>query len=174
MGKSIGHLHSESADQTFALGRDLGEMLMPGDIVGLVGNLGAGKTQLVRGIADGAEVSADQVASPTFSIVYPYQGRVRLYHADFYRLKEERELEALGFDEFLDGKSVVVIEWFDQFWPDPKFGHLRVTLSCVPGKDAERNISVEATGERSRVLADRWLKSQRTVTDRQLRVDRHQ
>ena len=90
-------LVSPSPEETHRLGVKLGQLLQPGDFVGLIGDLGAGKTHLVRGVAEGAGVAHSEVASPTFAIVYPYDGRIPLYHADLYRLADYEELYATGF-----------------------------------------------------------------------------
>ncbi len=97
--------HSGSAEDTLALDAKLGKLLQPGDFVGLIGDLGAGKTQLVRGVAAGANVPTAQVASPTFAIVYPYVGRLPIYHADFYRLESYDELYATGFTDLVAGED---------------------------------------------------------------------
>jgi tRNA threonylcarbamoyladenosine biosynthesis protein TsaE len=107
---------SISPAATFELGRTLGDLALPGDLFALSGPLGAGKTQLVKGLADGLGVSADEpVVSPTFVLVREYAGRLTLYHIDLYRLKVGSELRSLGLDEMLDDpQSVVAIEWADR------------------------------------------------------------
>src|SRR5690348_12674735 len=107
-------VESTSAEETFALGERLGALLRPGDFVGLMGELGAGKTQLVRGIAHGAGVNPREVASPTFAIVYPYRGRLPLYHADLYRLQDYDELYATGFLDLVDAGGATLVEWLDR------------------------------------------------------------
>ena len=102
-----------SPEQTHALGVRLGALLAPGDFVGLVGQLGAGKTHFVRGVAEGAGVAPGEVSSPTFAIVHPYQGRFPLHHADLYRLKDEDELYATGFFDLLGPDSAMLVEWLE-------------------------------------------------------------
>lgn len=102
-------------EATRALGRAIAAILRPGDFVGLSGDLGAGKTTLVRAIAEGLGVLGDQIASPTFSIVHPYVGgRIPLWHGDLYRLADEEELEAIGFFDLLDGDGALLVEWIDR------------------------------------------------------------
>src|SRR5947209_19465719 len=88
---------TRSARATRALGARLGKLLAPGDAVALIGELGAGKTELVRGICRGAGVPGTEVASPTFAIVSAYRGRLPVYHADLYRVADYDELFATGF-----------------------------------------------------------------------------
>ncbi len=104
-----------SAQSTFALGESLGHSLVGGLTIGLAGPLGAGKTQLVKGIAIGNALDdADRVTSPTFTLVHEYPGRLTLYHLDAYRLGGGDELTALGFDELIAWDSAVVVEWADR------------------------------------------------------------
>ena len=107
---------SNSARQTLLYGRALGESLKAGDLVAISGPLGAGKTQLVKGIALGLRVPGDEpVVSPSFVLVREYRGRLKLYHVDAYRLRSAAELLALGWDEIREQPdSVVVIEWADR------------------------------------------------------------
>jgi tRNA threonylcarbamoyladenosine biosynthesis protein TsaE len=102
---------TRSADETRQAGATLGATLRPGDLVILVGDLGAGKTTFVKGVAEALGVS-EPVTSPTFTIVQEYEGRVPLAHVDVYRLERVQELHDLGFDELLEGR-VVVVEWGD-------------------------------------------------------------
>lgn len=103
---------SQSPAETEALGERLGERLQPGDVVLLTGDLGAGKTTFVRGVARGAGSSA-AVASPTFQLVRIYSGRVQVAHVDLYRIEAATELADLGLDELAD-QGAVVIEWGDR------------------------------------------------------------
>jgi tRNA threonylcarbamoyladenosine biosynthesis protein TsaE len=99
-----------SPEQTQALGRRLSALLAAGDTVCLWGELGAGKTCLVQGICQGLAVAQD-VVSPSFTLVNEYEGTVPVAHLDFYRLKGEVDLEQLGYDDLFDGKRIVLIEW---------------------------------------------------------------
>lgn len=106
---------SESADQTRSMGGLLGALLQPGDFIGLQGDLGAGKTQFVKGLARGLAISEEDVSSPTFAILQSYSGRLTLHHADFYRLVTDEELFATGFFDLQSGSCVSVVEWVDKF-----------------------------------------------------------
>jgi tRNA threonylcarbamoyladenosine biosynthesis protein TsaE len=94
----------------------LGRACEPGDVIALVGELGAGKTTFITGLATGLGVPAGtRVMSPTFTLINEYAGRMPLYHIDFYRLEGRADLEELGLDEYLAGGGVCAIEWFDRF-----------------------------------------------------------
>ena len=109
-------LVTSSPAETERVGQLLGERLRPGDVVLLTGELGAGKTTFVRGIAQGAGSKAD-VASPTFQLVRIYPGRVQLAHVDLYRVENNAELRDLGLEELAD-KGAVVVEWGDRIVVD--------------------------------------------------------
>ena len=131
---------SRSAEQTVAIASDLARTLRPGDVVLLSGDLGAGKTAFVRGLALGLGASPDEVTSPTFTLLHEYRGgRLPLHHADLYRL-ETAEVEDLGLDELASGGGVLAIEWPDRLvrpWPEAVRVHLhhasettrRITIS---------------------------------------------
>ncbi len=146
---------SGSPEETHRLGVRLGQLLQPGDFVGLVGDLGAGKTHLVRGVAEGAGVSRSEVASPTFAIVYPYRGRLPLYHADLYRLADYDELYATGFLDLVGGDGAVLVEWLDRIPEAAPREYLRLTLRDT-GEES-RELAVEAWGARPAELLKAWL-----------------
>jgi len=106
---------SHSPGETWRAGHAAAARLRPGDVLALVGDLGAGKTQWVKGLAAGLG-SAAPVTSPTFTLIHEYPGaRLPLYHIDCYRLEGPGELLAIGLDDYLDGRGVLVIEWADKF-----------------------------------------------------------
>jgi tRNA threonylcarbamoyladenosine biosynthesis protein TsaE len=150
-------LRSQSPEETRALGRALGQALKPGDFVGLSGELGAGKTELVRGLAEGAGVPPSEVSSPSFALVNTYEGRLRLHHADLYRLVDEEELFAMGWDDVVQSDAAVVAEWIDKVPGAAPHDALRLAMRDEGGD--VRGIEVEARGPRSEVLLDDWLKS---------------
>jgi len=103
--------------ETRAIGRELSLALRENSVIGLSGDLGAGKTEFVRGIAEGLGAT-DPVTSPTFTLVHEYRsGRLPLFHMDFYRLETEKELDEIGFDDYLREPGICAIEWADRF-PD--------------------------------------------------------
>ena len=106
---------SNSPDETIEFGRMFGSQLKGGEIIGICGQLGSGKTHLIKGIAAGAGAKDyKDVNSPTFVIVNEYAGRLDIYHIDAYRLNSITEFEMLGFDDFCYASSVVLIEWVDK------------------------------------------------------------
>jgi tRNA threonylcarbamoyladenosine biosynthesis protein TsaE len=127
---------SQSENETAAAGRQLTARLSAGSVVMLFGDLGAGKTAFVRGLAEGLGVPADAVSSPTFTIMQEYRGgRLPLYHVDLYRLGDPREVEDLGLDE-IAADGVLAIEWAERL-PDPPGDAIRVTLDHA-GESARR------------------------------------
>jgi len=107
---------THSPEETQALGRTLGKTVQPGDLVLLCGDLGSGKTCLVKGIAQGLDIQ-DTVRSPTFVLVATHPGRLTLHHIDLYRLDDLREADDLGMDEYLEGNGICVVEWADKAMP---------------------------------------------------------
>lgn len=110
----IDELITSTEDDTSAAGERLASLLHAGDVILLYGDLGAGKTAFVRGMARGLGANVDEVSSPTFTLVQEYQGRVTLYHVDLYRL-DPPEIDDLGLDELVCGDGVVAIEWADRW-----------------------------------------------------------
>lgn len=149
---------TRSPDETMALGEKLGRLLQPGDFVGLIGDLGAGKTRFVRGVARGAEVPPEEVASPTFAIVYPYAGaRVKLHHADLYRLADRDELYSTGFYDLIGKDSAVLVEWVDKI-PDAVPEDALLLHFSAPDLDDEdlREIHARAFGPKSAERLRAW------------------
>lgn len=106
---------SNSVEETVAFGRDWARNLRPNDVVGLVGDLGAGKTHLVKGLLQGVE-GTDDVTSPTFTLIHEYRsGRLPIFHFDFYRLAQAAEITEIGFDDYLEEGGVTVVEWAERF-----------------------------------------------------------
>lgn len=108
---------TRAAQETVALGRKLARELKPGSVILLRGDLGAGKTTLVKGIAEGFQAAeADRVTSPTFTLIHEYRApAITLYHIDLYRIDTQRELDTLAIDDLMDGSSILLIEWGEKF-----------------------------------------------------------
>jgi len=125
---------------TERLGEVLGQLAQAGDVIGLSGELGSGKTTLVRGLARGLGVPPDlPVVSPTFTLVNEYPGRLPLYHIDLYRVSEE-EQEGLGLEEYLYGTGVAAIEWAERL-ADPPAERLEVRLRLWPPETGEQRLA---------------------------------
>ena len=144
---------THSAAETVALGRKLAAKLQPPKLVVLRGELGAGKTTLVKGIAEGFEAAAqEQVTSPTFTLIHEYRGpKVNVFHVDLYRVDTERELETLGLDDLFDEQSVILIEWGEKF---ARFGRERdVEIVLERTGEDERKIVFTAEARRKGIRA---------------------
>jgi len=131
---------TRSAEETIALGRSLADMLAPPKLVLLRGDLGAGKTTLVKGIADAFQAaSADDVTSPTFTLVHEYRGpKVILYHIDLYRIDSLRQLETLGLDDLIADNSILLIEWGEKFARFTRDRDVEIVLSRAEQETGER------------------------------------
>jgi tRNA threonylcarbamoyladenosine biosynthesis protein TsaE len=135
---------SHSADETTDLGRRLASKLKPGSIVLLRGDLGAGKTTLVKGIAEGFNAArAEDVTSPTFTLIHEYRGaEVTLYHIDLYRIDTQRELDTLALDDLITANSILLIEWGEKFERFAKERDVEIAIEHKGG-DA-RTVKVES------------------------------
>ena len=140
MGRSF---LTQSPAETAATGETIAASLGPGSIVLLFGDLGAGKTTLVRGLARGLGADPDEVSSPTFTLAQQYRGRITLHHLDLYRL-DGHEVDDLGIEELLDGQDVVVIEWADRL-PRPIVDAVEIWIDETG--DEARRLTVIEPGE---------------------------
>ena len=146
-------LDTRSARATHALGVRLGRLLEPGDVVALVGDLGAGKTQLVRGACAGAGVRPEDVSSPSFAIVATYAGRIPVHHADLYRIGDEDELYGTGFGDLVGGEGALLVEWADRIPTALPAEKLTLTLQHDGREPDVRHVVIEGVGERHAELA---------------------
>jgi len=111
MGKKV-VLQTQSTFETIRVGKDIGTRLLPGDVIALVGELGAGKTQFVKGLAAGVGIgNSTYVSSPSFTLIHEYPGETPFYHIDLFRLGSEKEAEELGLEVYFQGSGVTAIEW---------------------------------------------------------------
>lgn len=157
-------LVSTSRQHTGRLGQVIGRVLRGGETIALYGSLGAGKTALVRGIAQGLGASPMAVTSPTFVVIHEYdQGRLPLAHVDLYRIRSPRELESTGLIEYFSGQTVTAIEWADKGLAVLPQDRIDITLNH---RDARRRmIQVRATGPKSSEALAR-LRTQYSKTGR--------
>ncbi len=148
-------LVSKSREETERMGEALAAFLRPGDVVLLSGDLGAGKTQLSKGVARGLGV-CEPVTSPTFNILLVHEGTdMPLFHFDLYRLENESELEDIDYFGTLEDEGVSLVEWGDRFPGATPEDALSITMS-ITGDDS-RSIEVSPSGPRSAHLADSWV-----------------
>ena len=144
---------TNSAEETQALGIALGQSAQSGDVLALVGDLGAGKTTLVQGVGIGLGI-ADAITSPTFTLVGEYQGRLHVYHVDVYRLADATtEAVGIGLDDFFNEDGLTMIEWANLIELALPKDFLRVQLTWV--SENERRVVFEARGTR----AENWLRA---------------
>lgn len=141
-------IETRSAEETFALGKKIGEQARPGDVYTLVGDLGVGKTVFTQGLAEGMEIT-EPISSPTFTIVQVYEeGRLPFYHFDVYRIGDVEEMDEIGFEDYIYGEGVSLIEWsnlIEEILPEKK---VKITIE----KDLEqgfdyRRIMIEGLDE---------------------------
>lgn len=147
------------------MGEVLGALLQPGDVVALFGELGSGKTVMVRGMAAGYGCLRQEVHSPSFTLVNEYAGcggggpaaGRRMAHVDLYRIRTEDELPGIGWDAYVHSRYVVAVEWAERALRWLPHDHLRVCLGMVAPD--RRQIRVQATGARSAELVRRWVEA---------------
>jgi len=108
-------IQTRSASETIRVGKTIGSRLLLGDVVALVGELGAGKTQFIKGLASGVGiVNSSYISSPSFTLINEYPGEIPFYHIDLFRLGKEKEAEELGLEDYFQGRGITAIEWADK------------------------------------------------------------
>jgi tRNA threonylcarbamoyladenosine biosynthesis protein TsaE len=131
---------TRSEEETIAVGESLGRQLPRRSVVLLIGNLGAGKTTLAKGIVQGlGAADSEEVSSPTFTLIHEY-GAGRVFHVDLYRIEDERGLRTLGLEELIGRDAVVLVEWGERFprvWPSD-----RIEIRLTAAEDEEREIRI--------------------------------
>ncbi len=140
-------LVAKAPGETRRLGEILGEVLLPGDVVALTGELGAGKTCLTQGIARGLGVAAGyEITSPTFTLINEYPGRINLYHADLYRFAGLKDFADTGFEEYFRGRGVVVVEWAEKALNILPTEYLLIEIGYI--SDTGRSLRLKPRGKR--------------------------
>ena len=136
---------THSAEETTELGRRLAAELRPPKLVVLRGELGAGKTTLIKGIAEGFHAaSQENVTSPTFTLIHEYRGPgVNVYHVDLYRVDTQRELDTLGIDDLFDENSVVLIEWGEKFARFLRERDVEITIERAGENDRKIKVATD-------------------------------
>ncbi len=146
---------THSSEETIALGRELALLLAPPKMLVLRGDLGAGKTTLVKGIAAAlGAAEPEEITSPTFTLIHEYEGQlpasdaqpsaqaVRLYHIDVYRLESQRQLDTLGMEEFLIPDSIVLVEWGEKFPWIVAHSHGEISIHALHGEERKITLSL--------------------------------
>ncbi len=151
------HLVLSSCRETEAFGSLIGQSLKGGEVLALIGDLGVGKTALVRGIVAGLGIPAASVTSPTFLLAHEYHGRLPVVHLDLYRLQKPEEAELIGLSDYLTGNVIAAIEWADRFPQLLPEDRLDVRLSHRTR--TTRKAVVEARGSQARTLLTRLKKA---------------
>ena len=130
-------IESQSEEETYALGLEMGRKAMAGEVYALIGDLGVGKTAFTKGFAAGLEVE-DYVSSPTFTIVQEYEGgRLPLYHFDVYRIGDAEEMDEIGFSDYVYSDGVSLIEWADRIKDILPSSHLEIRME----KELEKGLN---------------------------------
>ncbi|MCL6519083.1 MAG: tRNA (adenosine(37)-N6)-threonylcarbamoyltransferase complex ATPase subunit type 1 TsaE [Armatimonadetes bacterium] len=143
--------YTYSSEETELLGEQIGRALQPGVVVALIGELGAGKTTLTKGIARGLGVT-DLVHSPTFTLIHEHKGRVPVYHFDLYRLESHEEMEDLDYESYFRGEGVTIIEWAEKIPGILPSDRLEIRIS---EKNSTRRFDLIATGTQSEEVLGR-------------------
>lgn len=148
-------IETNSAEETYALGKKLGEAAKPGQIYTLIGDLGVGKTVFTQGMAHGLEIT-EPISSPTFTIIQEYEeGRLPFYHFDVYRIADPEEMEEIGYDDYFFGQGVCMIEWanlIEELLPEniiqvviekdleKGFDYRRITITGLEGMEENEDV----------------------------------
>jgi tRNA threonylcarbamoyladenosine biosynthesis protein TsaE len=148
---------SGSEEKTIDYGRILGGLLDRGDVVALIGELGAGKTYLTKGLALGLGARDTKgITSPTFTIINEYSGRLPIFHLDFFRLNEYYEVEELGYEEYFYGPGVSIIEWAEKFPKILPEEHLEIKINILG--ETERELELKVWGGHYRRIIEKMQK----------------
>lgn len=145
-------IYSHSPQQTARLGARLGQLLQAGDVVCLLGDMGAGKTVFSSGIGQGWGAK-NKLTSPTYNLVHQHtreEDDTKLYHLDCYRLRDSRDVDSIGFDDMVDEDGILIIEWAERI--QDVLPEKRLWIEIRATDDLRRNFMLEAFGERSEIL----------------------
>ncbi|MFW5986444.1 MAG: tRNA (adenosine(37)-N6)-threonylcarbamoyltransferase complex ATPase subunit type 1 TsaE [Halanaerobiales bacterium] len=142
---------SKTVQDTERFGRKIGEMVEPGQIILLDGELGAGKTLMAQGICEGLSVDED-VTSPTYRLINEYEGDLPVYHMDLYRLEDVEEVYQLGFEEYIERNGVVIVEWPDLIYDllPPSYIYIKIYIT----ENMWRKIEIDAVGRKAARLKE--------------------
>ncbi|VAX35609.1 tRNA threonylcarbamoyladenosine biosynthesis protein TsaE [hydrothermal vent metagenome] len=146
---------TKNPEETIAFGKKLAKNLSSGNIICLIGDLGAGKTTFVKGLAQGLKVNPNKVSSPTFVVMNIYEGKLPIYHFDLYRMEGNEDMAMIGYEEFLYGDGIAVIEWAEHLGNLMPKDYIRIELTHH--KPQGRKIKLSVKGKRYEHFIDRHL-----------------
>jgi tRNA threonylcarbamoyladenosine biosynthesis protein TsaE len=156
MGKKV-VIQTHKASETVRIGKSIGSHLLAGDVVALVGELGAGKTQFIKGLAAGVGIgNPTYVSSPSFKLINEYPGEITFYHIDLFRLSGEKEAEELGLDDYFQGRGITAIEWADKILSLLPEEILWIEIYYIGGKT--RSLEISGKGDRYHRLVEELSK----------------
>jgi len=144
---------SRSQKETFRLGAAFGKAALGREVIALTGDLGAGKTHFVKGLAEGLDIDAKSVSSPTYLLVHCHTGRLCLTHIDLYRLDKPGEIGAFGLEEYFEGEGVVALEWAEKGAAILPTAQLKLSIECLEGD--HRAFRLEARDEQHQAWLER-------------------
>lgn len=138
---NVGSHETTTPDQTRHIGCTLGKALKGGEVLAITGDLGSGKTQLVKGIAEGLGIAPSEITSPTFTLIHEHEGDIPLFHIDLYRLENPGETEAIGLEEYFSRDGVIAIEWAERATTLLPTNRLDITLLHQGGDNRQITIT---------------------------------
>jgi tRNA threonylcarbamoyladenosine biosynthesis protein TsaE len=144
--KKVLTFQSDSSQMTMNLGRAFAAYFQAGDIVCLFGDLGSGKTTFVKGVAKGLKVPHKKVHSPSFTLMNVYPGKLPVYHIDLYRLEDPQHILGLGYEEFVYGEGIALVEWPERFGPFMPSEYIKIEFQHID--QDHRRIQVSTVGKR--------------------------
>ena len=147
-------IYLENENKTKEIGYKLGNLLTPGSVICLIGDLGAGKTTMTQSLAKALEVD-DYITSPTFTIVNEYEGKMPLYHFDVYRIGSSDEMYDIGYDDYINGEGVCIIEWANLIEDILPYEYLYIELKY---KDMSREMILNPVGEKYEKIVEELTK----------------
>lgn len=163
ISSNIIHIETHDIEDTIKLGNIIGTILKAGDVVALIGQLGSGKTHMVKGIAEGQGIEGRKVVtSPSYVLVKQYEGRVPIYHFDAYRLESSEEMFDIDCIDYFWGNGISIVEWADKVIDCLPDEHIKITLKSI--SQTSRDINVSCKGERYKDFMEEFKEKIKCLT----------